>query len=143
MALIKCPECSKEISDKAISCPHCGFGLNTNVVNSTVTVQRKRSNAIPILLIICFVIVGFIGFDNAIKKNEQVKHKEDSYSSEAALARIGNTEYIKKASESKEEIDKLKTTRNVWWIVTAACGVGVCICVIIGVENEKVNRIIG
>lgn len=24
MALIKCPECGKEISDKAISCPHCG-----------------------------------------------------------------------------------------------------------------------
>ncbi len=24
MALIKCPECSREISDKAKSCPHCG-----------------------------------------------------------------------------------------------------------------------
>ena len=24
MALIKCPECGKEISDKAASCPHCG-----------------------------------------------------------------------------------------------------------------------
>jgi hypothetical protein len=25
MALIKCPECGKEISDKAASCPHCGI----------------------------------------------------------------------------------------------------------------------
>lgn len=24
MALIKCPECGKEISDKAVACPHCG-----------------------------------------------------------------------------------------------------------------------
>lgn len=24
MALIKCPECGKEISDKAVSCPNCG-----------------------------------------------------------------------------------------------------------------------
>jgi uncharacterized membrane protein YvbJ len=24
MALIKCPECQKEVSDKAISCPNCG-----------------------------------------------------------------------------------------------------------------------
>ena len=24
MALIKCPECSKEMSDGAASCPHCG-----------------------------------------------------------------------------------------------------------------------
>ena len=26
MALIKCYECSKEISDTAKSCPHCGAG---------------------------------------------------------------------------------------------------------------------
>ena len=24
MSLIKCPECGKEISDKATSCPNCG-----------------------------------------------------------------------------------------------------------------------
>lgn len=27
MTLIKCPECGKEISDKAKSCPHCGFPI--------------------------------------------------------------------------------------------------------------------
>ena len=28
MALIKCPECGKEISDKAPACIHCGYPLN-------------------------------------------------------------------------------------------------------------------
>lgn len=28
MALIKCPECGKEISDKAAACIHCGFPLS-------------------------------------------------------------------------------------------------------------------
>lgn len=28
MALIKCPECSREISDKAAACPHCGFPIS-------------------------------------------------------------------------------------------------------------------
>lgn len=28
MALIKCPECNKEISDKSKCCIHCGFPLN-------------------------------------------------------------------------------------------------------------------
>lgn len=28
MALINCPECNKEISDKAISCPNCGNPMN-------------------------------------------------------------------------------------------------------------------
>jgi len=27
MALIKCPECLNEVSDQAISCPHCGYPL--------------------------------------------------------------------------------------------------------------------
>lgn len=28
MSLINCPECNKQISDKAISCPHCGYPIN-------------------------------------------------------------------------------------------------------------------
>lgn len=27
MALIKCPECGKEISDAAESCPNCGYPI--------------------------------------------------------------------------------------------------------------------
>lgn len=27
MALIQCPECGKEVSDKARKCPHCGYPL--------------------------------------------------------------------------------------------------------------------
>lgn len=27
MALIKCPECGKEVSDAAVSCPNCGFSI--------------------------------------------------------------------------------------------------------------------
>jgi hypothetical protein len=30
MALINCPECGKEISDKAISCPNCGNPMRNN-----------------------------------------------------------------------------------------------------------------
>lgn len=30
MALVKCPECGKEISDKASSCPNCGVGIKKN-----------------------------------------------------------------------------------------------------------------
>ena len=31
MSLIKCPECNKEVSDKAISCIHCGYPINNNI----------------------------------------------------------------------------------------------------------------
>lgn len=29
MALLKCPECTHDVSDKALSCPHCGYPINT------------------------------------------------------------------------------------------------------------------
>lgn len=33
MALIKCPECNREISDKASICPHCGFPISSKESN--------------------------------------------------------------------------------------------------------------
>lgn len=35
MALIKCPECGKDISDKSTVCIHCGFPLNIKSHNYT------------------------------------------------------------------------------------------------------------
>lgn len=29
MALLKCPECTHDVSDKALTCPHCGYPMNT------------------------------------------------------------------------------------------------------------------
>ncbi len=34
MALIKCEECGKEISDKAVSCPNCGCPISGKVNNN-------------------------------------------------------------------------------------------------------------
>lgn len=31
MALTTCPECSGKVSDKAYSCPHCGFPLRDGI----------------------------------------------------------------------------------------------------------------
>lgn len=39
MAMVKCPECRKEISDKAESCPNCGYVL---VKNDLHRVRRTK-----------------------------------------------------------------------------------------------------
>jgi uncharacterized membrane protein YvbJ len=31
MALMKCPECGKEVSDKAANCPNCGYKITDNI----------------------------------------------------------------------------------------------------------------
>ena len=40
--LIKCPECSLQISDKAVSCPHCGYPLKPEAVRTRSSTRRKR-----------------------------------------------------------------------------------------------------
>ena len=45
MALIKCPECGKEISDKAENCIHCGFPIKNNAEIQQTT-ETKTFNGI-------------------------------------------------------------------------------------------------
>lgn len=40
MALIKCPECGKEISDKSSACIHCGYPLNTEKPFSNLSYDK-------------------------------------------------------------------------------------------------------
>ncbi len=47
MALITCPECNKQISDTAKTCPSCGYDLNTQKNK-----RRKQQNMRTILLIV-------------------------------------------------------------------------------------------
>lgn len=41
--LIKCPECDLQASDKALTCPHCGFPLKTtNTIKTKTSSKHKR-----------------------------------------------------------------------------------------------------
>ena len=42
MSLIKCPECNREISDQANSCPYCGFPISKNL-NKEREKEAKKS----------------------------------------------------------------------------------------------------
>lgn len=60
MALIKCPECGKEISDKASSCPNCGCPVTTKE-NIRITFNNirflKNKKIICIISVIVFGII--------------------------------------------------------------------------------------
>ena len=75
MALIKCAECGKQISDKANTCPNCGCPLKKEKRKETIKkVVNKNSKMVRIwtIIIIVGVILG-IGIamiiDSSIKNN--------------------------------------------------------------------------
>ena len=43
MALIKCPECGKEISDKATSCPNCGCPITEMATSGIVRIKMPNN----------------------------------------------------------------------------------------------------
>lgn len=49
MALIKCPECGKEISDRAPACIHCGYPLDNEPI-----VKSQSSNHFKKVVIPCY-----------------------------------------------------------------------------------------
>ena len=63
MALINCPECNKEISDKAPACPHCGcpLGSETKAAPQEATATPAK-NKRPAWLILVLPLAAFLGF---------------------------------------------------------------------------------
>lgn len=62
MALVKCPECGKDVSDKANTCPNCGYPLhkdNPNVegLETQAKISHKKSifKILLVLTIVCSV----------------------------------------------------------------------------------------
>lgn len=57
MAMMKCPECGKEISDLASKCPNCGFPIgfessisqasNSNIPSNNAPINNAQTNNIP------------------------------------------------------------------------------------------------
>lgn len=68
MALIKCPECGKEISDKAKTCIHCGYPIeNKNLDNNSMTDPSDTGYSYAEGM--CTYYHIFKGFDKSIFDN--------------------------------------------------------------------------
>ncbi len=81
MALIKCPECGKEISDKARKCISCGYPLRQDIIaEDNITIkqenQSRKSNLKFIIpgIIIVFILIIFI----ANRKSQEEIDQENS-----------------------------------------------------------------
>lgn len=117
MALIKCPECGKEISDKASACPNCAypFGNNNYVVNElkkqseyTMICRKKRVFKVFLTLtIICVACLGIMLLWQLVNSRDITSARASSFissisggyqsSAEKRLVKIDNViEMVKK-----------------------------------------------
>lgn len=105
MALIKCPECGRDISDTAAVCPHCGYDMAQKkedfvpVVKTLSKVKRKDTGkmiaeligsvillavGVPLVSIgvgIVLIIIGVIGFFVALCTGKRIQQGECPYCS--------------------------------------------------------------
>lgn len=67
MALISCPECRREISEDAVSCPHCGFPLAkiSGSAGDVVVVRRGFALAAVILATVYAVFAAMFCIGHA------------------------------------------------------------------------------
>jgi ribosomal protein L37E len=63
MALVVCPECGKEISDKAKSCPNCGYVMNEKIGYVKNPYKGKKITIVGFLIALC----GAIFFNNNLE----------------------------------------------------------------------------
>ena len=109
MALINCPECNKEVSDKAGRCPNCGIKINTS--------NGKKTKVI-LGVIIAILLVGlilFLGIFIGMNLTQPVDDSNNSVVSESSeeesnKLHIGNREQpltinVKNVSSTKVDLD--------------------------------------
>lgn len=61
MALIKCPDCGKEISDKAPVCPNCGRPIAPTGIYTFLSQRWVKIIGITILIILAYIGLRIMG----------------------------------------------------------------------------------
>lgn len=124
MALINCPECNKEISDKAKACPNCGYELNPLQSNN-------RSSSIPKFLLIVFVISALIFGIVCLKCIPQIQ-EEDYYANLSLLGKELQAPHI-------DKLKQLKLRLIICGAIFVCSIIGACISGLI-IRNNNHNK---
>jgi len=107
MAIIRCTECNKKISDKASTCPHCGCPVSVSLEQSNNThtysandlpkIRAKRAKQKKLILILSVVLLALvavfigIGPDNKNTDSDEIGQMYKSTSKVYIHANIGSS----------------------------------------------------
>lgn len=132
MALINCPECGKQVSDTAPTCPNCGYDLSQNrddfvpVVKQLSEPKRKNYGMMVIEIIgsigllavgvatigagvgIILIILGVVGFFTSFATGKKYQQGECPYCGELLNVPVPSSGNIKcpKCNNVSKRTDK-------------------------------------
>lgn len=129
MAIIKCSECGKEISDKAKKCIHCGYKIKRN---------NKNNKAIKIVIIlVILLVIALVGMGiyvkvvvpaNRYKNAEELLNNEKYTEARVIFEELGDYEdsqskivFIDEKLVEIEEERKLASKKNNLKYAFATC----------------------
>lgn len=95
MALIKCPECGKEVSENAVACPNCGSPI-TKQTQNTKNEGSRKSFASRFFLVIGIALIAFIVYLIVVAPSQQM-------TPEKSRQLLEKTEQIYKEKLEKED----------------------------------------
>lgn len=110
MALIKCPECNKEISDTVKRCPECGFKLKKKKEKREPKILKtKKSKRIfwIILIVVILALLGtgcFLGYKYYILPLNNYKAAEALVSEKKFDEAIGEFEKLNDFKDSQNKV---------------------------------------
>ena len=95
MALIKCKDCGKEVSDIAPMCPNCGRPLNDQIESSRSQEKpKKKYSKAWVILAIVVVILWLIGkLSSPDRYNTSVGNSPDALPKLELMSHTWHTEY--------------------------------------------------
>lgn len=120
MALINCPECNEEISDKAGQCPHCGYPLDVkNKENGSKKMSQKQVILVVVGIICCIIALKLITDDKFKYAVENYSYFVEQYEKNCAMAdSYGNRGILGRGYQSvASEWKDLKNVATRWIVM--------------------------
>lgn len=133
MAIIKCPECGQEVSDKAPYCPHCGVKIageaqpqpsapEQEKPSPEQPPQKKNSLKTPLIVgaVLCLIIIGtlFYFYKSSNQREQQRQYDYAMQSTDTTVLRQFLDNYSDAPEEWQEDVrqrlEQLKTVDADW-----------------------------
>lgn len=151
MALIKCPECGGEISDKAVQCPHCGYEMTVLMnepIENNIPNKKQQYIGIGMCILACVLFIFAIknitddkykfyveNYDTYVAGYEENSNTASQYS--GGFFKSGYDQIASSYKSMADDAKKVIWTYRITAIVS--CGVGIFL-VFYGTKKIKKNR---